>query len=1322
MMQGSNGQRPPIPRFDPICEEHASLMMFVELESGMILEANRAAVHFYGYTKETLCRMSIDMLGNIEEDHGKHTRKQAYSKEKSSFTCEQIRATGERHTLEIHASPATVQGWQILFYIMYDISERIRHEKNLRQSEELYRTLVNTLDVSVCRWLPDTTLLFANEQYHKIFGTSDAEIGQQWIMFLPEEVRESTAAVYQELEHDPHTIAYEHPVKVEGGQIRHYQWIDTPIFNTNRQVIEFQSVGIDITERRQAEDLVSAQRDLARIISTFSSSDEAWPICVAIILRITGMDSGGIYLFDAQQQELRLVYHEGLSETFIQSTKYHRSDEARIQQLLTGKTFYFGNEELPREVALWQEGIRAMAAVPIVYQKQIIGSINLASHTRDHVPAFSRQAIETIATEIGNIVVYLRTESALRESEEKYRGLMESLDSVIVMVNSQGEILYINNVAGEQLGTHVDEIIGKNMFDLFPEPIAREQLTAVQQAINEDKALLYEAPSSIQGEPRWYRISVQPIHNELGQVTHALINATDIHNLKMAQQRLEELNQTLEERVRQRTAEIQDLYENAPIGYHSIDANGTVTMINQSLLHWLGYTREEVLGQPLQRFLANNSLSAFYAAFKIFKEQGSIQDLEFEMRAKNGDLIPVLLSATAAYDEEGNYVTSRSSVFNNTDRKKAEIALRESEEQNRLLFEESPDAIVLFDETGRIAEMNRAFEQLLGCTNQQAVGHSLDEIGLISREDMRKQSEAVSQHLESRSGFATAELRLKRTDGEYRHVGIRIFGLQLREKRHYLTTMRDITTEKQVEETLRRANTELARAARAKDEFLANMSHELRTPLNAILGLSEALLEQVRGPLNVRQQEALHNIESSGHHLLALINDILDLSKVEAGRMDLQVESVLIAEICQSSMLFVKEVALKKSLRLAFQLNDQMAEMEADPRRLKQMLVNLLSNAVKFTPAKGQVRLTVEAKPEEGMISFEVEDSGIGIAPDDLAQLFQPFKQLDSSLSRQHEGTGLGLALVRRLAEIHGGSVRVESALGIGSRFTITLPYHQTLQKESRNVEPPSTALAGTTNVHSALVVEDSESAAEHLARYLQESTVRVFVHRQGMGALDQAIRLQPNVIFLDLLMPDQSGWDVLHQLKTHPQTREIPVIIASVVDDRNRGIAAGAADYLVKPVSREMLRRAMSHVTDSTQDERHALVIAPRSKPPKKGWRILIAEDNEVNIVAVGDYLEARGYEVIIARNGLEVLDRASERPPDLILMDIQMPEMDGLEATRQLRQREEFAGVPIIALTALAMPGDRERCINAGANEYLTKPVSLRGLSELIEQMLEG
>lgn len=533
---------------------------------------------------------------------------------------------------------------------------------------------------------------------------------------------------------------------------------------------------------------------------------------------------------------------------------------------------------------------------------------------------------------------------------------------------------------------------------------------------------------------------------------------------------------------------------------------------------------------------------------------------------------------------------------------------------------------------------------------------------------------------------------------------------------------------------LSRANVELGQVVRAKDEFLANMSHELRTPLNGILILSEILLEQIRGPINERQAQSLQTIHSSGHHLLSLINDILDLSKIEAGKLDLQLEIIQVEEICNTSLQFVKELAHQKQIRLTFENADVQAKMEADPRRLKQILINLLSNAVKFTPDGGRVTLKSRAAHEGDALQFVVEDTGIGITAADMAQLFKPFSQLDTSLTREHEGSGLGLALVSRLVELHGGSVQVESdgVPGSGSRFTVALPRHHLSGSVERsgdgaaftNLEQALYRLSSEgERIVRALIIEDSPTAAEQAERYLQELGIQIIAHASSEVAIEMVLTTLPDFIILDLLMPGQSGWEILTQLKADPQLQTIPVMIISVVDEPVKGVAAGAAEYLVKPITRMQFRQALSRVAAKLlgkEASRAADTAVPPDLPQTQGPLILLAEDNEINIQAIGEYLQDINYRVTVARNGGEALDLAIEQQPDLILMDIQMPVLDGFTVTQRLRAMSEFETTPIVALTALAMPGDRERCLAAGANEYLAKPISLKKLTGIMNQLL--
>ncbi|MCC6607199.1 MAG: response regulator [Anaerolineae bacterium] len=538
---------------------------------------------------------------------------------------------------------------------------------------------------------------------------------------------------------------------------------------------------------------------------------------------------------------------------------------------------------------------------------------------------------------------------------------------------------------------------------------------------------------------------------------------------------------------------------------------------------------------------------------------------------------------------------------------------------------------------------------------------------------------------------------------------------------------------------LSRANAELGQVVRAKDEFLANMSHELRTPLNGILILAEILLEQIRGPINERQAKSLQTIQSSGHHLLSLINDILDLSKIEAGKLDLQLKSVAIEDICSTSLQFVKEQAHQKEIRLTFDSDVHQTKMEADPRRLKQILINLLSNAVKFTSEGGQVILQARVDPQENWVCFSVEDTGIGIAAEDMPHLFKPFSQLDSSLTREHEGSGLGLVLVSRLVELHGGSVQVvsEGVPGKGSCFTVSLPrQHLPVSFDNdedrallENLEQTLEQLSfqGKRTIK-ALVIEDSITATEQVERYLHELNIQMVAYSSSETDVETILASAPDFIILDLLMPERSGWEILAQLKADPRVELIPVIIISVVDEPVKGLAAGAVEYLVKPITRKQFRHALSRVVtrltavELQRSGRKEAGANGASIPEVHGPLILLAEDNETNIQAIGEYLQEINYQVMVARNGGEALELAIDQKPDLILMDIQMPVLDGLTVTQRLRAMSEFEATPIVALTALAMPGDRERCLAAGANEYLAKPVSLKKLTGIMNQLLAG
>nr|MDZ8057193.1 response regulator [Nostoc sp. EkiNYC01] len=352
------------------------------------------------------------------------------------------------------------------------------------------------------------------------------------------------------------------------------------------------------------------------------------------------------------------------------------------------------------------------------------------------------------------------------------------------------------------------------------------------------------------------------------------------------------------------------------------------------------------------------------------------------------------------------------------------------------------------------------------------------------------------------------------------------------------------------------------------------------------------------------------------------------------------------------------------------------------------------------------------------LLCFSVTDTGIGIAPEDIGKLFEPFIQLDSSLNRQYSGTGLGLALVKRIAVLHGGTVFVSSEVGVGSCFTVRIPYLTNDGVATTPVKTPLPSYQFSAKNAQVLVIEDSVPASDQITRYLSEMKMQPVVYPKGEGAVNEVLRLEPDLIVLDLQLPDLSGWDVLAQLKTNPQTKEIPIVITSVVDEHTKGFAQGAAEYLVKPITRAQFQATLEKLQHPNRLDSAAVIV--ESSPTVEFPVILLVEDNQANIETMSGYLETRGYRLILANNGQQAIELTATQHPNLIVMDIQMPEMDGLEAIRRIRGDRQFAHVPIIALTALAMPGDRETCLAAGANEYLTKPIKLKQLAVTIEQLL--
>jgi signal transduction histidine kinase/DNA-binding response OmpR family regulator len=601
------------------------------------------------------------------------------------------------------------------------------------------------------------------------------------------------------------------------------------------------------------------------------------------------------------------------------------------------------------------------------------------------------------------------------------------------------------------------------------------------------------------------------------------------------------------------------------------------------------------------------------------------------------------------------------------------------------------------DETGQLID---AFNQMLVQIQERDNALSSANAALKGEVSERLKAEqdlnVLNETLEQRVAARTQELRQANADlvGE-------------------ITERKNAQAAAQAAKEAAEAAREVAETANhAKSEFLANMSHELRTPMNAIIGFSEILEDQTFGELNTRQTKYVGNILTSGRHLLQIINDVLDLAKIEAGRLEIEREQFVVNTAVNDVASIVQALANKKNISLEPQVQDDLPLLIADQAKFKQVLYNLLSNAIKFTPDGGHVRvlarLETTSRLEKDTINptlhVEVSDNGIGVKPEDQKRIFAQFEQVDSSYSRQQQGTGLGLALTKRLIELHGGHVWIESegiegrgtTVGFELPFTADIAGNNAFTEPSAGLQTWNSVTAGSPNVNSEngrcqgsdagegavptvesgcgsriLIVEDNAQASDLLAHYLEEAGYEVAQAYNGLQALEMIRDEKPHAITLDVMLPQKSGWEVLERLKSDPHSRDIPVVMVSMTEDRQLGFSLGAEDFLIKPVDKNRLVEAIQRAGVKAAARRDTL-------------RVLVADDDPQIVDLLADLLAPQGYTVLRAHNGQQAIDMAMEHAPDVLILDLLMPDISGFEVVHHLRSNAEGRNVSILIFTA--------------------------------------
>ena len=1133
-----------------------------------IMDVNDAATRVLGYTREELLSMTVsDIDAGINPEQIRQLV--------VSISGDQIQVFETRHTakdasiipVEVSSSLVSYREKTAILSIARDITERKRAEEQLREREELLRVMGRTAHVG--GWDFDTATGEGHwtEEVARIHDLDPATQPNKdmGLSFYSSESKPRIAAAVQDA--IDHATSYDLELEIVSATGVH-KWVRTighPVVEDG-QVVKLRGSFQDIT------DLKLAETQLANTERRFRALIEHAPDGIVLV----GMDGKIAYASPSVTRLFGYTQAEALTSDPNELT--HPEDRPTV---------------LTKIAAL----IENPAYTPTVEYRFLHknGEWRWIESTFSNL--LSLPNVEGIAINFRDIHERKRTEAALREGEERFRTVADFTYDLEYWLDENGALLYISPSCARLTGyeraafmcdsTLLGTIIHPDDIPLYDQHLAEEFRTPAPGSF--DFRII-----TADGRERWVNHTCQGVYREDGKSRGRRVSVRDIterrqaiEELRASEARYRQLAEELEARVQQRTAEVQDLYDNAPTGYHSLDANGHFVIVNQTELDWLGYTHAEMIGRPALEFLTQESRNILREKFAALMQRGGMKDIELEFVRKDGSVLPVSLSATAIRDEAGHFVMSRSTLFDITERKRAENELKRNVNFTNALLDSIPTPVFYKDKEGRYLGCNRAFAELTGKPAEAIMSKLPHEIWPAEPADVYRHKDL---ELLQSAKIQVYEATINDKNGHIRSVIFaknvfldesgRIAGL--------VGAFIDITERKRAEETLRQANVTLERAMRVKDEFLATMSHELRTPLTGILGLSESLQMGILGALNARQMKAAKNIEESGRHLLELINDVLDLSKIEADRLELQIEHCALEEICQASLHLTKGMAQQRRQRVYYTAPATPIILEMDARRIKQVLVNLFSNAIKFTPENGELGLIVEHDEPNRQVRLIVWDKGIGIIPEHLPKLFQPFTQIDSSLAREYSGTGLGLALVRRLVELHNGTVAVESVFGEGSRFIVTLPW------------TPQTA----------------RSCAPEVG----------------------AEELQP------------------------------------------------------------------------------AAVDQGRSSP-----MILITDDNLLMLELLTDFLEAQGCRTAKTQSGKELLSKIKIIKPDVVLMDIQMPGMDGLETIRRIRHHEDagIAATKIIAVTALVMLGDRERCLEAGANEYMSKPLNLKKLIAVIQNL---
>ncbi len=1041
------------------------------------------------------------------------------------------------------------------------------------------------------------------------------------------------------------------------------------------------------------------------------------------ILNLLGFHAGLISMVDEASGQLELAAYRNLPAPLLTTF--------RTVGLKGTLCDYVFKSQLPLSIAdlragspveaggLIANGLLAYAGVPLETRGKVLGTLCVFNDTPTMVPERLLELTHTIGRQIGVAIENARLFQRTQQSEAELRALFAAMEDVIIIYDREGRYERIAETNPNYLFRPPHEMLGRTIREILPENLHEPFLSTIRAALDSGQSQKIEYPMTIDDQEYWFDATVSKLTEN-----HVFWVARDITDRKKAEEDLAKFKLGL---------------ENTDNAVFLTDTNGVIQYVNQGFEKIYGYKPEEVIGQTPRVLKSGLQPPEVYQELWKTILDRKTYTTEIVNRAKDGHLVPVRGTYNPIIGPNGAMLGFLAVQTDMTERKRNEEALKRrneylaaSAEIGRLVLSSLDLKSIFSRAVNLVKERFGYYHAAIFIVEETGFNAVLEEATGEAGEQMKQRRHSLPVGSKSTVGQATEtgvaviinntaldpihkpNPLLPDTKSEAAiplHIGSRIIGaLDIQSTEINAFSEDDIAILQLLADQIaigidnarsykiaQEAVQEMREVDRLKSQFLANMSHELRTPLNSIIGFARVILKGIDGPITELQQQDLTAIFNAGQHLLGLINDILDLSRIEAGKMELSFGEVNISDLITSVMSTAAGLVKDKPITLKQEVAPNLPTIRADPMRIRQVLINLLSNAAKFTE-KGEIIVKAEldktTAPGQAFVLVSVTDTGPGISPEDQAKLFQPFSQVDASLTRKVGGSGLGLSICYHLIQMHQGRIGVHSALGKGSTFYFAVPVF---------VKEPTISKDASKTI---LAVDDDPQVLNLYDRYLRPKGFQVISLTDPTKTRDRVKQVKPFAIILDIMMPGHNGWRVLEDLKSDAETRTVPIIICSILDEEEKGFSLGAADYLVKPIAEEDLLSALDRLNNDGSIR-----------------EVLVIDDDPNDLRLIGTMISNQGrYKPILAEGGQAGWDAIQTKTPHAIVLDLFMPELDGFTILERLHTHKGLRDIPVVVVSSSDLTEEQQAQLQGFGRRLLQKSsLQERELIATIENALK-